>query len=240
MADLSNDLKMDRPPTYSSTDPTAHTLHQFQQKSEARPDDPYEVEIHASSKGSPSFQLKNKGNTLYYVGHYQKIDTPDLILYAGYDKHGPQLAQASFIPDSKDLKIYIGGLKTPAKDDWDIVRSAGGGMFKDPNHRFETKSSNPAERKTKYYWTKTSDRKLGASRWSPRDYKLVRESDEEVIAVYAERHMGSWSMKGTILFREKMNEFAEMASMMVLLSLLEMSMRHGRAINRAFPSTNSF
>lgn len=110
-------------------------------------------------------------------------------------------------------------------------------MFKDPSYRFETRGRSSG--KAKYYFKKTSDSKLGASRWSPRDYKLVRESDDEVVAVYTEHHMGSGTVKGTIKFRQKMDEVAEMASLMVLLSLLEMSRRQMRTVARAFPLTNA-
>lgn len=233
-------MKLDRPPTYSSIDPAAHTGSKDCQHSDLSPKGAHELELHASTRGSASLHIKNKGNTLYYLGLYQSIDTPDMILYAGYDNHGPQLALASFVPYSKDLKIYIGGLKAPSGDDWDITRCQGGGMFKDPWHRFETRSRGPSGKKGKFYWQKTSDRKLGASRWSPRDYKLVRESDDEVVAVYVEHHLGSGSVKGTIRYREKMDEMAEMTSMMVLLSLLEVSRRYMKSVARAFPNTNGF
>lgn len=234
-----DDLKLERPPTYSSIDPAGRSSYQGLE-TVAQQADPYELEIHVPFSGSSSLHIKHNDNTLYHLGHHHALDIPDMILHAGYDSHGPQLALASFIPDSKDLKIYIGGLKAPTTDDWDIARCAGGGTFKHSRHRFETRSNDTAGKKVKYFWEKTSDRKLGASRWSPRDYKLVRESDDEVVAVYVEHHLGSGTVKGAIRFREKMNDFAEMASMMVLLCLLEMSRRHMKAIANAFPSTNGY
>lgn len=239
MAESAMDFKLERSPTYSLTDPAGQSLYQHDPQDEVIDDaNGHELEVHASCKGSSSLHIKKEGNTLYYVGHYQAIDTPDMILYAGYDNHGPQLALANFIPYSKDLKTYIGGLKSPTDDDWDIARCAGGGIFKEPSYRFETRSDQAGQKKAKYYWKKTSDSKLGASRWSPRDYKLVRESDEEVIAVYVEHRLGSETLKGTIRFRQKLNDFAEMASMMVLLSLLEMSRRYMKSMARAFPNRN--
>lgn len=240
MTDCSENPKLEGPPAYSSIDLATGSSYHHNEPDEAfETGTAHELEIHASSRGSSSLHIKNKDTTLYYLGHYQKIDHPDIVLYAGYDNHGPQLALAKFISDSKDLKIYIGGVKAPTYNDWDVARYAGNGLFRDPSYRFETRSSE-AGNKAKYYWKKTSDSKLGASRWSPRDYKLVRESDEQVVAVYAERHLGSSNLKGTIRYRYKMNDFVEMASMMVLLSLLEMSRRHMRAVARAFPDQRAY
>lgn len=238
MTNLSQDQKLERPPTYASIDAASRSSHCYDPHCEPREASNHELEVH-TCYGNSSLDITEKGNTLYHLSHYQKLDTPDMILYAGYDNRGPQLALASFIPYSKDLKTYVGGLKTPTFDDWDVARCAGGGMFKNPCYRFETRSDDDSG-KAKYYWQKTSDRRLGASRWSPRDYKLVRERDDEVVAVYAEHHLGSASLKGTIRFRQKMGEYGEMASMMVLLSLLEMSRRYMKTVARAFPLVNSY
>lgn len=199
----------------------------------------YEFELHQATIG-PNLHIKQNDSVLYYVGHYQGKDSPDIIFYGGYDHNGPRLAQASYIQYSKDFKVFVGDHKTPSKDDWDIVRCANNGAFSHAFYRFETRAKTGGQQtKSRYYWTKTSDSKLGASHFSPRDFKLVDESDEAVVAVYVEHHLGSRSHRGTIHFRRSLDERAEIVSMMVLLSLLDKSRRQMRAVAMAFPDTNS-
>lgn len=237
--------ELDRPPTYSSVDPRQHTEEAQHQNDEKSNKDGrcsnkgYVLELHRAQDFARSIgtNIKKNGNTLYYVGHYQTQDTSDIILYGGYDSKGPWLAQASFPSFTKDFKIYVGEHKTPSNDDWDNVRCSGGGIFSDPSFRFECRSHSG---KTRLYWKKTHDSKLGASRLSPRDYKLVDEITEEVVAVYVEKSLGSGPVRGSITFRQRVDERVEIASLMVVLSLLERSRRYMAHVGRTFPNTNSY
>jgi hypothetical protein len=197
----------------------------------------HEYEIHHTTQTTSSLHIKQNGTVLYYAAPYIVKDTPDLILYAGYNANGPQLALAKFTPFSKDFKIYIGGSKSSSGDDWDTVRCSDGGLLTKPSYRFESSSRvyNGQRLKEKFYWQKTSDSKLGASKMSSRDFKLVHEESDEVVAVYVERYMGVRTHKGTITYRRNLTEMAEMAALVALLSLLEKSRRHMRAVARAFP-----
>ncbi|KXT11349.1 hypothetical protein AC579_9451 [Pseudocercospora musae] len=236
------DTAIEPPPSYSSLPPS---------QPETQPSQPATSSIPslAERSGTHEYQLQHVGHhslglqivhdtiVLYYIASYQAQNTPDLILYAGYDSKGPQLALAEFTNYTKDFKIYIGGQKSPKGDDWDTVRCADGGFFKDPIFRFEVPRI-----KQKLYWKKTSESRLGASRFSPRDHKLVDEGSDEVVAVYLERKLGlgGGQNKGVVKWRVKLSEMAEMQALMVLLSLLERSRRYMRSVNRAFPNTNGW
>jgi hypothetical protein len=223
----------DAPPPYTAEDCDRPTAVSVQVSTMTGP---HVYEIDAAAGTFSSLQIKQNDGALYYVTHYDEVNTPDIVLFAGYDSKGPRLAQTRFIPSSKDFKFYIGGLKTPTGDDWDLVRYAQGRPLSHASYRFQTSStdSNGRTLHQKYNWKKTSDSKLGASKLSRRDYRLVDESNDEVVATFAEKY--SLKTKGTMTFRKDLDAFSEMAALMVLLSLLEKSRRRMVAISKgAFP-----
>ncbi|KAK4496702.1 hypothetical protein PRZ48_012685 [Zasmidium cellare] len=230
---------LERPPTYSSIDPR-------QQKpsstsSATTPQDSehtltlHRAQDHARSTG---IHIKQASTTLYYVGHYNNpAQSSDIILYAGYDALGPWLAQLRFEQYSKDLRVYVGDLKSPVKDDWDVVRCADGGVFGEDEWRFECRSGNT---KTRLHWTRTKDSRLGASRWGLRDFKLVDEGRDVVVAVYVEKHLGERALRGSVRFLEGVEGRVEVAGLMVLLGLLDKTRRFMGSVRRAFPNVNGW
>lgn len=219
---------LSRPPSYSAIDTSPPTVS----------NSPPSFELHHPT-ATASIQVLQNDTVLYYAASYNLKDVSDIILYAGYDSKGPQLALLQLIPFTKDLRIYIGGLKHPVGDDWDIVRCAESGnkiFHRSPIHRFESYSLGPTGQrvKEKLHWQKTHDRKLGASKLSRSDYKLVDEITEEVVAVYVDCSMRLGTQKGTIRYVKKLSEMAEMAALMALLGLLERSRRHSQAIAPSF------
>ncbi|EME83956.1 uncharacterized protein MYCFIDRAFT_195143 [Pseudocercospora fijiensis CIRAD86] len=202
MADT--DTAVEPPPSYSSLPPSQPS----QPLPSSTPSLPertgtHEYHLQRVAPHSLGLQILHNSTVLYYLASYQAQNTPDLILYAGYDSKGPQLALAKFENSTKNFKTYIGGQKSPAGDDWD---------------------------------TKTRESTLGASRFSPRDYKLVEEGNDGVVAVYLERKFG----EGVVKWRVKVSEVAEMQALMVLLGLLEKSRRYMKSVKRAFPNTNGW
>ncbi|KAF2160375.1 hypothetical protein M409DRAFT_29223 [Zasmidium cellare ATCC 36951] len=231
---------LERPPTYSSIDPRQSKPTTSIETTTQEPQDRiftlHRAQDHARSSG---IHIKQNDNTLYYVGHYNgPTQSSDIILYAGYDSLGPWLAQLRFEQYSKDFKVYIGDLKTPAKDDWDVVRcAAGGGIFSDSAFRFECRCGS---KKSRLYWTRTRDSKLGASRWSPRDFRLVDEESAAVVAAYVEKHLGEGAVKGSVRFLQEVEPKVEVMGLMVLLGLLDKTRRYMMSVARAFPNTNGY
>ena len=229
MMDTESLPPLTRPPSYATIDPASHSGH------DTTSDNFHVFELHHSSSTSTNLHIKQDGRVLYYAASYNTKDGPDVVLYAGYDAKGPRLGCTESILYSKDFKIYVGGLKTPVGDDWDIVRCARDGIFADSTHRFESSTTMPngQRHKEKLHWQKTSDSKLGASKMSHKDYKLVDEITDEVVAVYVEHHMGTRTHKGTIRYRRQLGEMAEMSALMALLALLSDSRRYQRSVLRA-------
>lgn len=244
MTDYTYLPELDRPPTYASADPLHLTVDvNHQPNPEARfetlsPTASHTYEIWNTHTG---LNVTYGEHQIYYIGRYKQRDTPDLIIYGGYDQHGPQLALAEYIPYDKDFNIYLGGLKHPGKADWDTVRSASDGrMFHSPYYRFEaysTPTDTEQRVKQRLHWKKTHESKLGASRFSTRDFKLIDESSDDIIAVYTEHNLGSpGHLKGKIEYRRKMDENVEIAALAVLMALLEKMRRNLRQGGRAVAS----
>ncbi|KAF2210372.1 hypothetical protein CERZMDRAFT_118199 [Cercospora zeae-maydis SCOH1-5] len=221
-AETTDQPPLSRPPSYSTIDTPR--------------DSPPSFELRHPTAATASLQILQNDTALYYAASHNAKDVSDIILHAGYDSKGPQLALLQFMSFSKDFKIYIGGLRSPVGEDWDIVRYAesGGKIFhRDPIHRFGSYSRTPNGQsvKEKLHWQKTRNPKLGASKFSRSDHKLVDEITDEVVAVYVEHSMRLGTHKGTITYVRKLGEMAEMAALMALLGLLERSRRHSKAVS---------
>lgn len=223
------------PPVYSTEDPNPVAASALELSNAANLEPPFlkagEVwELgHTTEKGHTGYEIKRNDDTLYYVAHYHSQDQPDVVVYGGYNSTGPRLAQASFMRYTKDFKIYIGDQKTPAEEaEYDMVTCEGGGLFSNAAYRFD-----PRRTTDKLYWKKTSDRKLGASIFSPRDVKLVDANNEDVVAAYIEHGSGSQFMYGSIKFYRGIRESSALAALTVLMSLLERFRRAAKLGARA-------
>ncbi|KAF7186695.1 hypothetical protein HII31_11927 [Pseudocercospora fuligena] len=99
------DTAIEPPPSYSSLAPS---------QPESEPSQPipslpertghHEYQLQHVNHHSLGLQIVHHSTVLYYIASYQSQNTPDLILYAGYDSKGPQLALAEFKTTPKTLK----------------------------------------------------------------------------------------------------------------------------------------
>jgi hypothetical protein len=167
--------ELDRPPTYVESDPrhptidinhAANPLVSFEDMS---PLQGHTYEIHNSHQG---LDVTSSGRQLYHIARYEQADSPDVVIYGGYDSLAPQLANSYFTLQEKNLRIYLGGVKHPGPNDWDSVRSASDGkLFHSLYYRFEAPIadrclSDEQQQRRKFYWQKTHDPKIGASKLS--------------------------------------------------------------------------
>ncbi|KAK4951572.1 hypothetical protein LTR10_010548 [Elasticomyces elasticus] len=217
------------PPAYTTVDP-AQNVPKSSHNSAAVSNT---YEIYNTTTG---LDVTNSGRQIYYLGRYNAPTSPDILAYGGYDHNGPWLAQANFRLSEKSLHFYLGGLKHPAKDDWDIVRySTEGHIFHTDVFRFEVLDQSSTKRKL--HWTKTRDRKLGASRLSIRDHKLVDEGSEDIVAVYTEHNLGmADTLKGRLVFHQRLGDNAELAALVVVIAINERLRRYTKQIAVAFPA----
>ncbi|KAK4891792.1 hypothetical protein LTR27_009644 [Elasticomyces elasticus] len=212
----------DAPPAYSTIDLAGKPPDSSQDS--AAVSNVYE--IYNTTTG---LNVTNSGRQTYYLGRYNAPTSPDILVYGGYDHSGPWLAQANFLLSEKSLRIYLGGLRHPAKDDWDTVRcSTEGHIFHTDFFRFEVLDQFLTKRKL--HW------KLGA-RFSIRDHKLVDECSEEVIAVYTEHGLGmADTLKGRLMFHRRLGDNAELAALVVVIAINERLQRYRKQIAVAFPA----
>jgi hypothetical protein len=239
MADAKDPPSLERLPSYSTIDPSRRPNASDVTTAESSSSRDFRtLEIYNTSNG---FSVTEDERQMYYIGRYEIRDKPDLIIYGGYDHSGPQLALARFIRFEKNFEIYLGGLKTPDKQDWDVVRCATEGrLFHTDFFRFELPADQHANdsRKRKVHWTKTHDSNLGASRFSIRDYKLMNEADDSLYAAYIEHSLGTpGKLKGRLKFYQPLHEYAELAALMVVMALIERQRRTLRQAGRAVPGT---
>ncbi|KAK4549930.1 hypothetical protein LTR36_005231 [Oleoguttula mirabilis] len=216
--------ELDRPPTYAATDPLhpSNSVSNHANTDETPPNFPtYSI---VSSHTSSGLNITHDEHQLYYIGRYDHQAKPELALYGGYDAYGPQLALAKFGLREKDFAIYLGGLKHPGANDWDVVRHATDGrLFHHPLYRFEITSSTASTDdraprvKQRLHWQKTHESKLGASYFSMRDFKLVDEGgDDEVLAVFTDH-----GRAGKLEFRRRVDERVEIAALITLMAMVE-------------------
>ncbi|KAK5728184.1 hypothetical protein LTR17_012089 [Elasticomyces elasticus] len=219
----------DAPPAYSTID-LAENPSESSHNSAAVSNT---YEIYNTTTG---LDVTNSGRQIYYIGRYNAPTSPDILAYGGYDHNGPWLAQANFRLSEKSLHFYLGGLKYPTKDDFDTVRClTEGHILHTDFFRFEV--SDQFSTKRKLHWTKTRDSKLGASRFSIRDHKLVDECSEEVIAVYTEHGFGmADTLKGRLVFHQPLGDNAELAALVVVIAINERRGKYTKQITTAFPS----
>lgn len=223
--------ELDHPPTYATCDrqhPAVQVNHEANPKVTFDSMPMLQGHVYELYNAGAGLEVIDGERQLFYIGRHPQVDTADLIVHGGRDCHGPQLALADISNRDHDIKIYLGGLKNPSPPDWNIVRCVSDGkLFHSPCYRFDAMSSLHGQRSKRHmYWQKTHDSKLGASKLSQKDYKLVDEADGEVLAVYTEHHLGTpGKWKGKINFRTKIGEEAEVAALTALMAVIEKAKR---------------
>ena len=133
-------MDLDGPPAYSVADPLQPAASPQTRQGPAISD----ATTSAASNTYEIFQshsgvdVNNGDRQVYHIGRHDAISKPNLIAYGGYDHHGPHLAQVEFIQFDKNFRMYLGSLKHPEKDDWDMVRCASDGHLMHTDcYRFE-------------------------------------------------------------------------------------------------------
>ena len=175
---------------------------------------------------SDGLDIKHNDRNLYHVNIHGRAKNQGLTMYGGYNAHGPQLATCRFQLVEDDFQIFIGDQYNESKDSWSKVRCASDGkLLSWPYYRFEAKQSvSTGSAWKKMYWQKTHDSSLGSSLLAIRDFKLVDEENENVVAVYNESS-SSWTkqvttLKGKITFKEDLGDEIEATAILVLLTSL--------------------
>jgi hypothetical protein len=187
-------------------------------------------------------EIKQGERNLYHVSIHGGRKHPSLTIYGGYDSHGPQLPSTRFTVTDDDFDVFIGGQYSEGQNEWNKVRLASDGkLFHSDYYRFESKASRSSESKKKIYWQKTHDSKCGSSLLAIRDFKLIDELTENVVAVYNEQS-GWWSkanttLKGNIYVLDELGDELQATAMLVLLTMLCKANEDWKDLGRALSRT---
>lgn len=163
---------------------------------------------------------------LYHIRRYNEVNKPDLVLYGGYDFHGPQLAVIKFVNFTKSFGLYFGGARKPADGDYDVVRCASTvGALRGPEYRFEiedaTATGSGKRERQRLHWRQTKENVV-SKLFPTRDYTLIDEANDEIVAVYTEHSFDAYGkLKGTLEMRAPLNENAQIAALLIVMAILE-------------------
>lgn len=234
-------LSLDRPTSYKAQDGTTPEAEHCAGAAlnQTKAGNGHKYGIYGLGSG---LDVKLGENNVFHVSTYDKKDNADVIIYGGYDSHGPQLGLTKFTQQREDFDVYLGGLRSPGAGDWDVVQCASDGrMFHSPYYRFHVPlPSTSGASKKKLQWKKTHESELGSSRFSTKDFKLIDEDNDEVVAVYIDCKSGiiHKNLRGEIDFRCQLGDSVETAVILVLLTILERRARYLKGVARAFPVGN--
>ncbi|KAM0702882.1 hypothetical protein Q7P35_010314 [Cladosporium inversicolor] len=174
------------PPSYAAATSNDATIPEYQDIDERTPNFLY---FHRTSQGIRIFSATNEKEPRYYVGRYQGLDHPDVILHRGSDRSRPAAGQASFSHTEKDFVIAIDSPANSLTANQEAVRCISShSIFGADSYQYTVLAdtspgdSNAAVRSLT--WKHTHDSHLGSGPWKSKNFKLVDDATEQVIAVY--------------------------------------------------------
>ena len=169
-------------------------------------------------------------NIIYFSQTHEFTSAPDVVLRQGIDKHAPIVGVARF-RFSSDLKLGLGDPDTNEKDTvWENMKNISWGLGHS-KYRFEMTVNN--ERRS-FRWQRTRDSADGVQgigklmNWN---YKVVDEKTGEVLVVYLNNFLKSWSKKGKLQLKADLGKDWELMVLLGCLGLCEKASR--RAGRRA-------
>jgi hypothetical protein len=154
---------------------------------------------------------------------------PDLSVHAGTTTQGPVVAACKFLHFSRHCKVAIGNPDTPNSVDWEDLTAL---SHLHTRYRFQMslRSEHGVERRS-FIWKNTSSVGAGGakpSKLSWRNYKLVDEPTDRLIAVYT---ASVWSQKKSGKL-EIYADYGQEFDLMVIITALGLSEKQRRADNR--------
>jgi hypothetical protein len=174
------------PPSYAAATSNDTPTPEYQDITECTPNFLY---FHRTTQGIQIFSAANEKEPRYYVGRYQGLDHPDVILHRGGDRTRPAAGQATFSHVEKDFVIAIDGPANGPTTKQEVVRCISGHSIfgADSYHYTIPADASPASSNAAFRgltWKHTHDSHLGSGAWKSKDFKLVDDATEQVVAVY--------------------------------------------------------
>lgn len=178
------------------------------------------------------YEIKSAADQLLFYGAVSDFTPkkPDLILHRGVSDQAPVVAACKFRKSSADFMMCLGNPEDANTAQWeDLTRES----LIHSKYRFEMtvpcqQGASHGERRA-FLWKRTRNVGVDESkpRWSSRNFKLVDEHTEQVVAVFT----GEWSMSkcGKIQIKADLGDNFETMVLLSYVSIYEKARRRERA-----------
>jgi hypothetical protein len=234
-------MQVDRPQMATSRPPSYTTLApdnapDYEQR-EMTPCEPKRLQFQRTKYGIEILDRAKPNETRYYVGRYQVLNHPDVILYRGSDRTCPVVGQATFDRSDKDFVTSVGESAASSNGQQEIARCLSNNkLFGHDGYQFSVPNSTPTREggsaTASLVWKHTHDSHLGSSMWRPKDFKLIDEHTGDVMAVYNNLSETDSEM-GKLDWKVACSTDAEMRVIIVLMAMFERIRRSKKQASRA-------
>ena len=174
------------PPSYAAATSNDTATPDYQDITERTPNFLY---FHRTTQGIRIFSAANEKEPRYYVGRYQGLDHPDVILHRGGDRSRPAAGQATFSYSEKDFVIAFDGPASSPTANQEVVRCISShSIFGADSYQYTVSAETSPEEDNaavqSFTWKHTHNSHLGSGAWKSKDFKLIDDATEQVVAVY--------------------------------------------------------
>lgn len=222
------------PPSYAAATSSDTPTPEYQDITERTPNFLY---FHRTTQGIQVFSAANEKKPRYYVGRYQGIDHPDIILHRGGDRSRPAAGKATFSYSEKDFVIAVDGPASPPTANQEVVRCINShSIFGADSYQYTVPADASHEGHGATFqsltWKHTHNSHLGSGAWKSKDFKLVDDATDQVVAVYinlsdTNNVMSRLEWKTTCSVEE------EIRALTVLMAFIERIRRFKKQASRA-------
>jgi hypothetical protein len=227
-------LATSRPPSYTTLAPDNAPDDEHREITQCAPK---RLQFQRTKYGIEILDQAKPSEPRYYVGRYQVLNHPDVILHRGSDRTCPVVGQATFDRSDKDFVTSVGEFAASSNGKQEIARCIGNSkLFGHDGYQFSVPISTPTRdaqsAATSLVWKHTHDSHLGSSMWRPKDFKLIDENTGEVMAVYNNLSETDSEM-GKLDWKVACSTDEEMRAIIVLMAMFERIRRSKKQASRA-------
>lgn len=222
------------PPSYAAATSSDTPTPEYKDITERTPNFLY---FHRTTQGIQVFSVANEKEPRYYVGRYQGLDHPDVILHRGGDRSRPAAGKATFSHSEKDFVVAVDGPASPPAAKQEVVRCISShSIFGADSYQYAVPADASPEghgaTSQSLTWKHTHNSHLGSGVWKSKDFKLINDATEQVVAVYinlsdTNNVMSRLEWKTTCSVEE------EIRALTVLMAFIERIRRFKKQASRA-------
>lgn len=222
------------PPSYAAATSNDTATPDYQDIIERTPNFLY---FHRTTQGIRIFSAANEKEPRYYVGRYQGLDHPDVILHRGGDRSRPAAGQATFSYLGKDFVIAFDGPASSPTANQEVVRCISShSIFGADSYQYTVPAETSPEEDNAtvqtFTWKHTHNSHLGSGAWKSKDFKLIDNATEQVVAVYINLSDTN-NVMSRLEWRMSCSVAEEIRALTVLMAFIERIRRFKKQASRA-------